>query len=559
MVLLMTEDETTPSSARFVALGILLSKVGGLVREMIIARYFGVGPHADVYRSAFRAPNVLQNMLGEQTLSAAFIPFYSRMLAEGRREEAGRFAGAVFGLLVAAVAALVVLGMLLAPAIVAVLAAGFSGDAALVAAGEASVDRFQLTVRAVRIIFPMTGLLVLSAWALGVLNSHRRFLLPYLSPLVWNAAIITALVWTMGGAGGLNAPAAATAGELERGLFALCYGALAGGLLQFVVQLPLVFRLMRGFRVSLSRRVAGVRDALRALGPALAGRGVVQLSAYVDLFLASWLVEGAPSALGYAVMLVNLPLGAFGMSVAAAELPELARADPRRAGRRIAERVDHAVRQSVFVIAPSVVGYLIFGFLVSGLVFRGGSFTLEDNLLVYLVLCAYALGILASAISRLVQNTFFALHDTRTPARIAGVRLVVSALAGTGLMLWLDRFAVAAVFDLEGPVKDLHLGAVGLGLAASAGAWCELALLRRALRRRLSEVRLPASRVLRQLGLALVLALPGVLVWALLPDSGVAASALVVLPCYVLSYLGFAWWTRSPELDRWLGRLRRGE
>lgn len=546
---------TTPSGARSVALGILLSKVGGLLREMIIARFFGVGPHADVYRTAFRAPNVLQNMLGEQTLSAAFIPFYSRMLAEGRREEAGRFAGAVFGLLVAAVAALVAIGMLLAPAIVAVLAAGFRGDAALVAAGEASVDRFPLTVRAVRIIFPMTGLLVLSAWALGVLNSHRRFLLPYLSPLVWNAAIVSALLWAAGGVGRLGTPAGVEG--LERGLFAVCFGALAGGLLQFVVQLPLVFRLMRGFRVSLSRRILGVRESLRALGPALAGRGVVQLSIYIDMFLASWLVEGAPSALGYAVMLVNLPLAAFGMSVAAAELPELASVDPQGAGRRIAGRVRQGVRQSVFVIAPSVVGYLVFGFLVAGLVFRGGSFTLADNLLVYLVLCAYTLGLLASAISRLLQNTFFALRDTRTPARIAGVRLAVSALTGAGLMFWLDRFAVATVFGLEGGGKNLHLGAVGLGLAASAGAWCELALLRRALRRRLAEVRLPASAVVRQLGLSLALAVPGLVIWALLPFRGVVASALVVLPCYVVCYLGFAWWTRAPELELWLGRLGR--
>ncbi len=553
----MQDPDPTPSGARFVALGILLSKAGGLVREMTLARFFGVGPHADVLRTAFRTPNVLQNMLGEQTLSAAFIPFYSRMLAEGRREEAGRFAGAIFGLLVAVVSALVVLGVVFAPMIVRVLAAGYAGDAALVAAGEASVDRFPLTVRAVRIIFPMTGLLVLSAWALGVLNSHRRFLLPYLSPLVWNAAIIAALLWAAGGLGRMGAPSA-TPDELERWLLAVCLGALLGGALQFAVQLPLVFRLLRGFRLSLSTRLAGVREALRALGPALAGRGVVQLSLYVDLFLASWLAEGAPSALGYAALLVNLPLGAFGMSVAAAELPELARADPERAGRRMAERIDRAVRQSTFVIVPSVVGYLVFGFLVAGLVFRGGSFTLEDNVLVYAVLSAYTLGLLVSAISRLFQNTFFALRDTRTPARIASVRLATSALAGAGLMLFLDRYAVAESVGLEGPSNTLYLGAVGLGLAASLGAWCELALLRRALARRLVEVRLPVRRIGRTLALALVLAVPALVLWAVAPVKGVAAQALVVLPTYVVCYLGFAWWRRLPELDMWLGRDRSG-
>ncbi len=547
----------TPSGASSVALGILLSKVGGLVREMILARCFGVGPHADVLRSAFRAPNLLQNMLGEQTLSAAFIPYYSRMLAEGRREDAGRFAGAVFGLLVASVSALVIAGVLLAPWIVSVLAAGFRGDAALVAAGEASVDRFALTVRAVRIIFPMTGMLVLSAWALGVLNSHRRFLLPYLSPLVWNASIVIALLWAAGGAALRSSPEPAPTGQLEHWLLAVCFGALAGGLAQFGVQLPMVFRLMRGFRLSLSRRVAGVSEALRALGPALAGRGVVQLSIYVDIFLASWLARGAPSALGYAVMLINLPLGAFGMSVAAAELPELSSADPAAAGRRIADRVDRAIRQSAFVIAPSVVGYLVFGFLAAGLVYRGGSFTHEGNLLVYLVLCAYTLGLMASVISRLLQNTFFALRDTRTPARIAGVRLVSSALLGALLMRFLDRFSVSETFALEGASQDLYLGAVGLALAGSFGAWCELALLRHALRRRLPELRLPARYVAGRLGLAALLAVPGLVLWALIPGAGVAVQALLVLPCYALCYLGVAWWRKTPELGLWLGRFRR--
>ncbi|MEM7350744.1 MAG: murein biosynthesis integral membrane protein MurJ [Acidobacteriota bacterium] len=541
------------SGARFVALGILLSKVGGLLREMIIARFFGVGPHGDVYRTAFRAPNILQNLLGEQTLSAAFIPIYSRMLAEGRREDAGRFAGAVFGLLVAAVSGLVLLGVLFAPFIVSVLAAGFRGDAAAVAAGEATVDRFPLTVAAVRIIFPMTGLLVLSAWALGILNSHRRFLLPYLSPLVWNAAIISAIFWSAS----RTDPGASPLAAMERWLFAACFGALIGGLLQFAVQLPLVFRLTEGLRLSWSTRVAGVRDALRAVGPAMAGRGVVQLSMYLDMFLANWLAAGAPSAIGFAVILINLPLGAFGMSVAAAELPELARADPERGSRLVSERIGRALRQSAFVMVPAVAGYLCFGFLVAGLVFRGGSFTHEDNLLVAVVLAAYTLGLLASAASRLLQNVFFALRDTRTPARIATVRLVSSAIFGTLLMLFFDRFAVAEVFELAGPSEGLFFGAVGLALASSVAAWAELGLLLRVLRRRLPGARLPLRWIARQLVLAFVLTLPALTLWIALADWELVPQALLVLPVYVASYLGYAWWRHTPELELWLGRIRR--
>ena len=172
------ESETAPAadaprlggSAR-IGVGILLSRLAGLVREGVVAAVFGAGGLADVLAMAFRGPNLLQNLLGEQTLSASFIPVYSRLLGEGREEEAGRFAGAIFGLLLATTAAIALGGVLLAPQFVTLVAPGFLGDAA----AGAAIDRFELTVLAVRIIFPMTAFLVLSAWSLGVLNSHRRF------------------------------------------------------------------------------------------------------------------------------------------------------------------------------------------------------------------------------------------------------------------------------------------------------------------------------------------------------------------------------------------------
>jgi putative peptidoglycan lipid II flippase len=169
------EGRRPPRAASRVALGIGCSRALGFLREAVLAYFFGAGPHADVFRTALRGPNLLQNLLGEQTLSASFIPVYSRLLASGRPEVAGRFAGAIFGILLAVAAGVSLVGIWLAEPIVSLLAPGYLADAARVAAGELSIDRFPLAVRAVRIIFPMTGILVLSAWALGVLNSHRRF------------------------------------------------------------------------------------------------------------------------------------------------------------------------------------------------------------------------------------------------------------------------------------------------------------------------------------------------------------------------------------------------
>ncbi|MEM1205614.1 MAG: murein biosynthesis integral membrane protein MurJ [Acidobacteriota bacterium] len=553
-----TKAAARPSGARFVALGILGSKVVGLLREMVVNRLLGLDAHNDVWRSALRAPNVLQNMLGEQTLSAAFIPVYSRLIGEGKTREAGRLAGAVLGLLTVVVSVLVLLGVALAPWLVAVLTPGFLGDAARVASGELSVDRYALLVRAVRVIFPMTGLLVLSAWALAILNSHRRFLLPYLAPVVWNSAILTALLAAAWRSGHLWQPRAASTDELTAWLLAACFGALVGGLLQLAVQLPLVIRLVRGFRWSVSPSIPGVKDVLSAFGPALAGRGVVQLSLYVDNLLASFLAPGAVAVIPTAGTLMNLPVGVFGMSVAAAELPELSREDPRRAAEAISSRIDRAIRQSAFVICPSVVGYLVFGFLVVGLFFRGGKFTLAANWLTWGVLACYTLGLLASTVSRLLQNSFFALRDTKTPARIAAARLAVQASVGVPAMLILDSFTVASVVGLGGgDVGALYFGACGLALGSSAGAWAELALLVRGLRRRVPGLRLPVAHVGGRLALALGTAVPALALWYLLRHRGLLWQGALVLPAYGLTYLLAAWRLGAPELDLWLGRLGR--
>lgn len=549
------EPGQTPAAPRSggavaVALGILASRLLGLVRDQVTARFFGVGPHADVFRMALRAPNVLQNLLGEGTLSAAFIPIYSRMLEEGRREDAGRFAGAVFGLLLATASALVLLGILLARPIVALLAAGFLDD-------TGPVDRYELTVATVRIIFPMTGVLVLSAWALGVLNSHRRFLLPYVAPALWNAAIIGALVW----AGGLGDAEAFPLAVLDRLLFAACWGALLGGLLQFGVQLPAVAREMRGFRLSFSTRVPGVRQALAAFGPVVAGRGVVQIASYIDNFLAALLAAGAVGALGYGQTIYMLPISLFGMSVAAAELPEMARL--RREGDAAAaeallSRVRRSLRQSAFLNVPTCVGFLLFGFLLVGTIYRiaGGQFGIEAHWLVYLVLAGYSVGLVAATSSRMLQNTFYALGDTRSPARIAAVRVAAAALLGASLMLWLDQIPVARISGPSGG-EGSRLGAVGLALASGLASWLELLLLRRVLAHSLPGTPVPWRDLGRLVLMALAAAVAAGLLWLALPRVHVAVQGLAVLGTYAATYLLLARVTGAEELGFWLGRFAR--
>lgn len=551
-------SERSGTAALLVAAGIFASRIIGLVRDRYVGHFFGVGAHADVYRFGLRAPNLLQNLLGEGTLSAAFIPVYSRILAEGRREDAGRFAGAVFGLLAAVAGALALVGMAVAPVFVAVLQPGWLGDAARVSAGTASLDRYALAVTVVRLTFPMTAFLVLSAWALGVLNSHRRFLLSYFAPVAWNVAILVALGvgavqlfgWPPGDA--LDAVASDT---LSRLLAVVFVGALAGGLLQFVVQLPTVFGVLRGFRPSLSLDVPGVREALRAFGPVVLGRGAYQLSGYLDVFLSSFLAAGALGALGNAQTLYLLPISLFGMSVAASELPELSRISTGEL-RGFLDRVTGSLRQILYLVVPTTVGYLVFGVLVVGALFQTGRFGAADTWLVALVLAGYTLGLAATTASRLLQNAFYALSDTKTPARLAVWRVAVSGVLGAALMVALDRIALGALVPgLAETREPLRLGAVGLAAGSAVGAWVELQRLVAALRAHEASFRLPWRAAGRMAALAVGAAVPAAGLWWILPAWPVWLVGALVLGVYGALYLAAGHALDLPESDAWLGRV----
>lgn len=498
-------EESPARSARWVAAGILLSRLAGLVRERVFAAYFANSLFADALKTSLRLPNFLQNLLGEGTLSASFIPVYAELLEAGREEEAGRVAGAIFALLAAIAGGLSLLGIFLAPVMVDVFAPGFEG-----------LQR-DLTVTCTRIIFPMTGFLVLSAWALGILNSHRRFFVSYVAPVVWNAAIIAALILFGGRV------------DLTRLVVATAWGAFLGGVLQFAIQLPLVIRLERDLKIRWGTRLEGVRTTIRNAGPAIAGRGVVQLSGYVDVFLASWLVAGSVAALTYAQTLYLLPISLFGMSVAAAELPELSR---RRGGEIdvMRQRVNAGLRRIAFLVVPSFVGYLVLGDVVVAALYQTGDFGPGDTLLVYLVLAAYAIGLLASTGTRLFSSTFFALQDTRTPAKVAALRVAISAAGGLGLMLVFRQIEVAG----------RSLGPVGLALAAGVGAWIEWGVLRRSLGSRLGEIGAGADVVGRMLAAAALAAVVGRAVDWLLPPVPPLVAAVLVLGPYALTYFAFA-------------------
>jgi putative peptidoglycan lipid II flippase len=555
-------DPGPKSAAMFVAAGIFLSRIIGFLRERTVGYFFGVGEHADVFRVVLRMPNLLQNLLGEGTISAAFIPIYSRMVEEGRAEDAGRFAGAVLGLLVATVSVIVGLGVIFAAQITSVLAPGFLEDAQKVAAGEIAVDRFRLAVNAVRYTFPMAGILVLSAWALGVLNSHRKFFMPYVAPVVWSMAIIggfvIASIYILDDPLAIGQMDVVPVADLNALFFAGVIGALVGGLLQFTVQLPTVFRVMKGFRLSLSPKVEGVKQSFRAFVPVLAGRGVYQLSGYLDMLLATFLAAGALAALVNAQVLYMLPVSLFAMSVAASELPELSRLSLKQRPSFLS-RTNRSIRQIGFMVAPSVVAYSAFGFLAVATLYQTGRFRLEDTWLVYFVLAAYSSGLIATTTSRLLQNAFYALDDTKTPAKIAVLRVALSAGVGAGLMFWLDQFAVSELVGIAPIGRPLYMGAVGLAVGASLGAWVELWRLNASLKRKLDGFALPWGRLAQMFGMALLAAIPAGFLWWLVPSGPfpIWAYGLTVLGTYGVTYFALSALFGFEEGDVWIGRLTR--
>jgi len=427
-----------------VAAGILLTRVLGFVRERVFAHYLGNGPAADAFRAALKIPNVLRNLLGEGTLSASFIPVYARLLERGDEAGARALAGAVLGLLTAASAAAALVGIALAPVLTDVVAFGFEG---------ATRD---LTITLVRILFPMTGLMVVSGWCLGVLNSHRRFFLPYAAPAVWNVAGIVAL-WVA--AFWDRRPASLA--------IALAWGTLAGSLLQVLIQLPACARLLGGLPFRVSSAVAGVREVRNAWLPVVLGAGVAQVASVVDTQLGS-LAPGGVAALGYAQLLQSLPISLFGVAVAASALPELSReAGREQGGAMLRDRIGAGLSRIAFFVLPVAVGYVLLGELLVAVLFETGRFGREDTAVVAGLLAAYGVGLLAQAATKLLASGFYGLRDTRTPVRIAVATLVVGTALG---YVFLTRTG---------------LGVAGIAFGSALGAWAYALLALAGLDRRL--------------------------------------------------------------------------
>ena len=528
----MTDSSATqfaPASSRrfafLVASGIFLSRVAGLIRDRVFAHYFGNSDAADVFKAALRIPNFLQNLFGEGVLSASFIPVYASLLARGDKEEARKTAGAVAALLTLSTSVLVLLGVLTASWLIDAIAPGFQGE------------KRELTVLLVRILFPGAGLLVASAWCLGVLNSHRKFFLSYTAPVLWNIAMIAGML-------------AFGAGRAQNSLVVItAWASVVGSALQVLVQLPMVFKLLGGLKLSLAHQAEHVRTVIRNFFPVFISRGVVQISAYIDAFLASWLPTGAVSALAYAQTLYTLPVSLFGMSVSAAELPvmsgALGAADEVAGILRV--RMNSGLRQITFLVVPSVVGFLALGDVIVAAIYQSGRFTHSDVIYVWAILAGSTVGLLASTLGRLYSSGYYALRDTRTPLRFAIVRVLLTTLLGYLAALPLPRFLGI----------EPRWGVAGLTISAGIASWVEFTLLQRGIRRRIGQVGVPIAFLAQVWVAALIAAAVARGILMAIGHRGPIVLAAIVLSVYGILFFGVSTLLKLPEAQAMLGILRR--
>lgn len=506
-------------AAGVVGAATLLSRALGYVRDMTIALYFGAGFASDAFFAAFRIPGLLRELLGEGALSASFIPVFAGEVERAGRPRAMRLAGAAFTALAAAAGVFTVLGILLAPALVTIVAPGFRETA----------GKWELTVTLTRWMFPFLLLVALAALMGGLLNALGHFATPALAPVAFNAAMIGATVLL--------------AGRLDPPVLALAAGVLLGGAAMLTIQIPPGVR--RGFPGPRWPRWddGGLPRIARLMLPATAGLGVTQVNVAVSGLLASFLPQGSVSHLFYAMRLIQFPIGVVGVAIGTAALPAMSAGAARRTPDAVAGTLASGLRLALFFTAPAMVALAVFARPIVRVLFERGAFTAADTAVTSVVLLGYLAGLLFYVANRVLTSAFYAFQDTRTPVRAGAVAVGVNLLGGWALMG--------------------RLAAPGLALATAMASLANTALLLYGLRRRLGPWtdRTFLGALARIGGAAALAGLFALLLFWVAPLERArgAAGAAVVLGCLALTgaaYLALARLFRCQEI-RWAAQALR--
>jgi putative peptidoglycan lipid II flippase len=474
-------------SAGIVSGAVMVSRVLGLVREMVFAYFFGASKSFanDAYVIAFRIPNMLRDLFAEGALSSAFVPVFSDYLVTKGEKEAFRLSNLTATALVLILGVLVVLGVIFAPEFVSIIATGYRDHP----------EKFALTVKLTRIMMPFILLVALAAKAMGILNSRDRFGIPALSSSFFNiGSIIGGVVF----AGFLadptfSHPFRAVVENPTIGIIGMAYGVLIGGFLQFAVQWPSLRKAGFRYRPALSFTDPGVRRILRIMGPATIGAAAVQINVLVNSNFASRIpFDGPVSWLGYAFRLMQFPIGVFGVAIATATLPAISRSAALEESGEFRRTLAGSLRLAFLLTIPSAVGLSVLAHPIIALIYQRGDFRPYDTDHTAAVLAFYAIGLAGYAAIRILAPAFYALNDSRTPMMISLLSILINFV-----MNW----------ALVGILKER-----GLALSTSVVALMNFALLYVIMRRKIGGI--DGRRTAITVGkIALASAVMGVLCW----------------------------------------------
>jgi putative peptidoglycan lipid II flippase len=406
----MNEDELVTRAAGIVGILTFLSRILGLVRDILIANFFGSGMAADAFFVAFRIPNLLRRLFAEGSFSVSFIPVFTEYLQNRSKEEAFFLARVVLTFLVLILTVVSIAGIIFSPLIVRIIAPGFGGMG----------EKYALTVLLTRIMFPYIFLVSVLALFMGILNSLKHFSAPAIAPVFLNLSMIAALLFL--------------SSYMKEPTVGLALGVVGGGILQLALQIPFLM----GKGVSLVPKWNPGHPALKRIGvlmlPIIFGSAIYQINQLVGTLLASLLREGSISYLYYADRLVQFPLGVFAIAISTAVLPSLSREAADGDLDKLRKTLSHALRLTMFITIPAMVGLIVLRQPIITLLFQRGAFDSFTTGMTARALLYYSLGLWAFAALRVFVSAFYSLQDTKTPVKVAVVAMLVNIIFSVILM-----------------------------------------------------------------------------------------------------------------------------
>jgi len=468
-----TKQQSVARSAGIVSIAVMFSRVLGLVREMVFARYFGAGFLYDAYQAAFTIPNVLRDLFAEGALSAAFVKVFTDYQINKSEQEAWRLASLVLNALAVVLSAVTILGILLAPYLVPIITQGFSPE------------KIHLTVVMTQIMFPFILLVAMAAVAMGVLNTKGNFGVPASASTVFN--IVSILVglgfayWLSGGTwtGSVDKTTIPDF-PAQWAIIGMAIGTLIGGAAQFLMQVPSLLRVGFRFLPILSFKDEGVKQIMRLMAPAILGTSAVQINVLINLSFVSS-INGGRSWLSYAFRLMQFPIGLFGVAIGTASVPVLSRMASEGKFDDFRKTLSSSLKLVFLLTLPSACGLIVLGEPIIRLIYERGAFTASSTPMTAYALAGYSIGLTGYAAIKVLSPAFYALNDAKTPMIIAVCSIAVNALASYLFRNWLSNYGVS-------PEYPSGYGHVGVALATSCVALVNFFALALMMRKRISRI-----------------------------------------------------------------------